>query len=439
MTDTKPTPTLGLILLGGPLSGAMIRDVRLANALAERGYRVHVWWAMDRSKAVKLDPRITQHWLFHSLRYSGRFPSLREQIGRWSFALFSDRQRCDFIQTRQQTYQRLMQATIRAVCDKLSDDPAIIQRIAEQFKQTGVTHVLSSLGMFGMWAHQAIKHLNEPIEHLISFQGHEMYLPYAQNIGREQDLLDRLREMVQATNIPAVAVSEPYRQLLIEHLQIDPSLLTTIPPGIPAAEPMSHDEAMAELKKVLPRLDPNLPIIGYLGRQDSEKGLDLLLYAAKILTERGLKFQIAIAGSSLFSKSYRHACRQIIIHLQMPLIWTKQITGKPWTAFLTASHCVVYPSIVRETFGMVPVEAIAHGTPAIVPNLGGATTTIEADGQQSGLRFKPWDSGYLATQIQTMLTDTTQYQQFVDNCPAVADHYSVDRMTDRFLAHLNIS
>ena len=63
-------PVFGFVLFGGPLTGALVRDIRLANELAERGFAVHVWWAMDRADSPPLHPSIREHWLFHALRYA---------------------------------------------------------------------------------------------------------------------------------------------------------------------------------------------------------------------------------------------------------------------------------------------------------------------------------------------------------------------------------
>jgi hypothetical protein len=59
----------GFVLFGGALSGALVRDVRLANELADRGWPVHAWWVMDRPLESPLRPQVRQHWLFHALRY----------------------------------------------------------------------------------------------------------------------------------------------------------------------------------------------------------------------------------------------------------------------------------------------------------------------------------------------------------------------------------
>src|SRR4249920_448511 len=67
----EPSPAFGFILVGGALTGAQVRDVRLANELVRRGYPVHVWWAFDWPRDGRLDPAIEQRWLFSSPRYSG--------------------------------------------------------------------------------------------------------------------------------------------------------------------------------------------------------------------------------------------------------------------------------------------------------------------------------------------------------------------------------
>ena len=43
----------------------------------------------------------------------------------------------------------------------------------------------------------------------------------------------------------------------------------------------------------MPSLRRDIPIVSYFGRQDSEKGIDLLLYAGRMLRERGVRHQLA--------------------------------------------------------------------------------------------------------------------------------------------------
>lgn len=88
---------------------------------------------------------------------------------------------------------------------------------------------------------------------------------------------------------------------------------------------------------------------------------------------------------------------------------------------------------------MVAVEAMAHKTPAIVPDYGGIASAIEANGAVGGLRFRSWDSADLAEQIQRLLTDDTLYRRLSEAGPRVAAHFSVQKLADRILDHLSLT
>src|ERR1044071_8389302 len=106
-SDSKAV--LGFVLFGGPLSGALVRDVRLANECAERGWPVHVWWAMDRTKGTKFHPSIQQHWLFNGLRFRHKHGrAALDLIGKGLNVAFSDTIRALRLQKRPRIIHRLM-------------------------------------------------------------------------------------------------------------------------------------------------------------------------------------------------------------------------------------------------------------------------------------------------------------------------------------------
>jgi glycosyltransferase involved in cell wall biosynthesis len=98
----------------------------------------------------------------------------------------------------------------------------------------------------------------------------------------------------------------------------------------------------------------------------------------------------------------------------------------------------VYPSIHREPFGMVAAEVAAHGTPAIVPDVGGVASAIEANGEVAGLRFRAWDSGDLADTIDRLLQDGALRAKLAEAGPRVAEHFSIEKLADRVLAHIGL-
>ncbi len=176
----------------------------------------------------------------------------------------------------------------------------------------------------------------------------------------------------------------------------------------------------------------------FLGRRDTEKGIDLLLYAATLLRHKGVDLQLAVCGPTLFGDHYSRVCTQLATNLRCPVIWRNLISDELRSALFTASRCIVYPSIHREPFGMVVVEALAHGTPALVPDYGGIAGAIEADGKVGGLRFRTWDSAHLAEQLERLLTDDDLHRRLAKVGPSIARYYSVENLADLVLRHLSL-
>ena len=438
-TGAAVKPALGFVLLGGSLSGALVRDVRLANECARRGYDVHVWWAIDQQKTAGLLPQIKQHWLFHGFRFSGNgFRGAREALGRFMTSAFPDRRRAHFAQRRSAAVERMMKNLMRRVCDGVEGEQAVVNRFASELRRARITHVLPMLEFLCPWVDAARRHANLSLQYLVTFQGYELYSTYARMLGRERDLYDQLVTTVEHSDWPAIAVSADYLDRVVEDIGVPASSLRAIPPGVPPAKRMELAQAEALVKSRFFEYQPGVPTIAYLGRQDTEKGIDLLLYAATILRRRGYQFQLAICGPSLWGEQYHRMCIKIAEELRCPVLWRRFIADDVRTALFSIAHCVVYPSIHREPFGMVAAEVVAHGTPAIVPDYGGVASAIEANGETAGLRFKVWDSGDLAQQIGRLLDDRPLHAQLAQAGPRVAEYFSIENLADRVLQHVGL-
>lgn len=439
-TDSTPRePVFGFVLFGGPLSGALVRDVRLANELADRGYRVCVWWVADRMRSSPLRGAIRQRWLFHGLRYafsggSGAF----ESGGRLVTALLHDKNRQRGLQKRPRILDRVMTGITARVCDGVEHDRSLVRRFARELSDSGVTHVLPMLAFLCPWVQAARPLVTHPLRYLVTFQGYELYVSYARAMGRERELYDRLVDVVRASDWPAIAVSADYANRVTEDIGVPAEMLRAIPPGIPCDSDLDRAEAPGIVKAWFPAFRPEAPLVTYLGRRDTEKGIDLLLYAASILRGRGVDLQLAVCGPTLFGDHYGRVCRRLAEDLRCPVMWANHVNDAVRSALFVTSRCIVYPSIHREPFGMVAVEALAHGTPAVVPDYGGIASAIEADGEVGGLRFRTWDTAHLAGQIESLLADDKLHRRLSEAGPRVAAYYSVERLADRVLAHLGV-
>ena len=439
----EPHPHFGFLLFGGSLSGAQVRDIRLANELADRGYRVTVWWIMDQPDRSPLHKNITQRLLLNGFRYYR--PNLRwlhEQIGRLMSWYWSDRKRARSLQKRPHIADVIMQRYLTLIAHGVEGDPAVLGRFIKQVNASGVSIMMPMLAALGSYVHTAGARLNREIPQLITFQGYELYVNYAKAAGVEQELYARLREIAAASPWPAIAVSEDYKQRVADEIGVSPDRLIAVHPGVPAQTTVSRDKAHEVLSGELRHYDPSIPLITYLGRQDAEKGIDLLLYAANILRRAGQRFQLVVAGPTLFGASNSRVLRQIATDLRLEVHFKHHVGDDVRNALFAASRAVVYPPIHREPFGMVPVEAAAYGTPVVVPDHGGITEAIRAgcdpDAACAGLTFRAWDSGDLAAQIGRLLDDEALWQKLSASGPVVAEHYSIANLADRVLRHLGV-
>ncbi len=433
-----PDPVFGfLAFTSGSYEGAIIRDMRLANALHRRGYKVVIYWMMVKN-AELADPGIRQRLLCGGMRYQFQSPSeAMDRFGRIFPAIFPLKRMREFAQRHPDYVDRLMTNCTRSICDGGESDPGLVSRLLRYMRKDGVTHLLPTFAMICPFALAARQRNQHPFDYLVTFQGEEIFANFAQQIGRINDYHHQLRQVVAHSAWPAIAVSRDYIGRLHDEMGIDPDRLRPIYPGIELPKrttPPSFDV----LEPKFPRLRRDLPIVTYIGRQDSEKGIDLLLYAVKMLQEKGHAIQLVVCGGTAFGQRYRDVIKQLGQHLRLNMHHRRRVPDVMRDALYAYSRCIVYPSIHREPFGMVAAEAMSHGTPVIVPDIGGITEAIQWEGKTGGLMFKSWDSADLARQLERMLTDEPMYQDLKSNTRSIAANFTVEKLTDRILEHLNL-
>jgi len=410
--------------------------MHLANALHRRGFKIVVYWLGDRNPAL-LAPGIRQRVLVRSFRYYGRKPSnLLEAVGR-ILDFFPQRARRRYAFHHPDLVIRLLRNFINSVCQD-DPDPGAVRRLVGFMALDGVTHVMPTLAMICPLARAAKESGRHQFDFLVSFQGEEVF---ASHIKSDQGLdvyYRELRRSAEASPWLACALSRDYAGRLSEEIGIKRDRITVIYAGIALPRLSDHKPSFDVIVRKMPWIRRDVPIVTYFGRQDSEKGIDLLLYAARMLKDRNVAYQLVICGGSSFGKSYHEVCRQIGRHLRLSVYWNRHVDDEFRAALFSHSRCVVCPSIHDEPFGMVAPEAMAQGTPVLVPDRGGITETISVDGVFAGLTFRAWDTASLAEQLEKLLTNDALHASLAANCVTVARHFSIEAMTDRILMHLGL-
>lgn len=175
-----------------------------------------------------------------------------------------------------------------------------------------------------------------------------------------------------------IAVSDFQRNKVIEH-GVAPERVTTVHNFI--------DASMIE-----PSHTPGDYVL-YLGRLERIKGLATLLAAIEPLRD----VKLVIAGDG--------ADRDIVLEAQQRLgrdrvDWRGFVGGTALGDLIRGARCLVAPSEWYETFGLILIEAFAHGRPVISSRMGGMTEVV-SDGVD-GLLFPAGDVEALREQINTL-------------------------------------
>jgi glycosyltransferase involved in cell wall biosynthesis len=258
--------------------------------------------------------------------------------------------------------------------------------------------MLPSLEMFCPFVSAARLWSKLPIKYLVTFQGYEVYGCYAKAIGIHKRLLEVIRKSVEESDFRAIAVGELYSRRIQNEIGLRADQLITISPCVDPPQIVRKEQAERLVRRQFPAFRPGVPLITYLGRQDAEKGIDLLLYSASICQQEGLDFQLLVCGPSAHGRAYQDVCRQIASHLRLDVMWGGYVSDDVRSAIFQLSTIAVYPSIHGEPFGMAPLEAALHGAAVIVVENSGVAAE-----NPTMLTFPSGNTQILATRIRNVL------------------------------------
>jgi glycosyltransferase involved in cell wall biosynthesis len=142
------------------------------------------------------------------------------------------------------------------------------------------------------------------------------------------------------------------------------------------------------------------PLFVFVGRLDREKGTDVLLHAFIRLRERLPDARLRVIG--------RGPLQAVLETLADRLNLSGAVSFAGWRdragveEEIAAAWAVVVPSRWAEPFGLVAVEAMVRGVPAIVTDNGGLAETVEHG--VSGLHVPPDDVQALAVALEEVAT-----------------------------------
>ena len=169
---------------------------------------------------------------------------------------------------------------------------------------------------------------------------------------------------------------------------LDLPRITTIPHGLQAARPIRRAASSS-----------GTPVIAFMGRLVTTKGLLLLLKAAKILQEQSRHFALLIIGEGPERTSLEQFARDSQLAAQVR--FAGHLGSDQLEAALAQVAAVVVPSVGGEVFGLVVAENMLRGLPVVASDLG---AFVEVLGD-TGLTFRTGDAADLASALSRLLDD----------------------------------
>ena len=151
-----------------------------------------------------------------------------------------------------------------------------------------------------------------------------------------------------------------------------------------------------------PALDtPGGVCFAFVGRFVPEKGIPILLQAAKILKEEGYQFEVLLIGDG--PQRARLEATISSAQLKNCVRITGYLTGPALTNALREVRVVVMPSIWEETAGLAAIEQMMRGRLVIASDIGGLCEIVG----DAGLKSLPGNADSLAECMRRVLRDAS--------------------------------
>jgi glycogen(starch) synthase len=168
--------------------------------------------------------------------------------------------------------------------------------------------------------------------------------------------------------------------------------------------------------------------IAYVGRLVSEKGLFVLLDAAKQVNDAGHSFKLDIIGDGPERRELESLADKL--GLESVVRFTGDLRGSDFERAVNSVTAVVMPSLCEETAGLSAIEHMMRGGVVIASDIGGLGEVVG----DAGLKFAPGSSRALAECILKIIADPLLAQSLGGIARARAIRYfKLDRMIQSYV------
>jgi phosphatidyl-myo-inositol alpha-mannosyltransferase len=188
-----------------------------------------------------------------------------------------------------------------------------------------------------------------------------------------------------------IAVSPAAQEFAAQMLGMPRGAFRVIPNGV-------DEDAFATAKPIDDLVDPDRPLLLFVGRLEPRKGLDVLIRAYLRLRAELPRVRLCVVGEG----PERERCQRMVPPSIRPdVLFVGAVSRDDLPRYHVSADLFVSPATGGESFGIVLLEAMAAGLPVVASDIPGYRTVMR-DGRQGRL-VPPGDAFALAEAIGTLL------------------------------------
>lgn len=196
-----------------------------------------------------------------------------------------------------------------------------------------------------------------------------------------------------------VAISNYTKNLLIRKYGVTPEKITVVHNGIKPREITKLPPALQHFKA------QGKKIVFYNGRITIQKGVDFFIRAARKVVDIDTNVVFVISGWGDMERQIMHLVGEL--GLSQHVMFAGALWEDERDRMYQAADLLVMPS-VSEPFGLVPLEALQHGTPVLISKQSGVAEVL-----QHALKVDFWDIDEMANKMLCALRYDVMNRQLV--------------------------
>ncbi len=244
--------------------------------------------------------------------------------------------------------------------------------------------------------------------------------PYVREI---EDLMFKVADRV-------VAVSDFTRQAIMREYDVPADKVDVVYNSIENDDIVSFEDPSDTVYRYLATLrGQGYHVVTTVGRLTIQKGMTNLLHAAQLVVQKEPKTMFLIVGNG---DQYLELIQLAAdLGIAKNVIFTGFQRGKAWRDAMRVADVFVMPS-VSEPFGLVALEGVAYGAPAIITKQSGVAEVLH-----SSLKVDFWDINEMANQIISVVRERPLHDELLAGSTREIERMSWRDAADRFIDMYN--